>query len=192
MQGPPPLLNVEYWFRVIYELIVNRKDYSFDQFIAVVANVWQVVTYVSYVVTLGLIAFLVYVILQTREIAKEDEARYATIESKTAKKALGHARWQHVEERIAGLQESDWRQAIIEADIMLDDILRSRGYEGDTLADRLKQLSSSLVPSLDGLWDAHRIRNRIAHEGSAFKLEERVAHRTISQYRNAFTELGIL
>lgn len=192
MQGPPPLLNVEYWFRVIYELIVNRDDISFDRFIAIAADVWQVVTYVSYVATLGLLVFLVYVILQTRAIAREDEERFATIESKTAKKSLTHARWQHVEEGMAGLQESDWRQAIMEADIMLDDVLVARGHSGDTLADRLKQLSPAQVPSLDGLWDAHRIRNRIAHEGSAFKLEERVAHRTIQAYRSAFVELGVL
>lgn len=192
MDGQPPLLNVEYWFRVIYELIVNRQTYSFDHLIVIAADIWQIVTYISYVLTLALIAFLVYVTIQMRDMAKEDEERFATMEPKTAKKAVGQARWLHVEELMSGLQESDWRQAIIEADIMLDDILRGRGYEGAGLADRLKQVNASLLPSLDGVWDAHRIRNRIAHEGSAFKLEERIAHRTIQSYRRAFVELGVL
>jgi len=191
MKESPPLLNVEYWFRYIYELIVNRDQYSFEHLFLAITNAWHILTYVSYVLAFGLIWFLVYVVMLSRDFAKEDEERFATIEPKEAEKEIGHSRWEHVEELMNGLQESDWRQAIIEADIMLDDVLESRGYTGAGTGDRLKQLSPSFLPSLDALWDAHKIRNRIAHEGSAFSLDERIAYRTIQSYRRAFIELGV-
>ena len=192
MEGPPPLLNVEYWFRVIYGLVTNERGYSFDHLIVIATDVWQIVTYVAYVLTLVLFVLLVYVTIRIRDLAQEDDERFATIPPKEARKDVALSRWEHVEELMAGLQETDWRQAIIEADIMLDDILKNRGYEGAGLADRLKQLKASSMPSLDAVWDAHRTRNRIAHEGSAFTLEERTAHRTIQAYRSAFVELGVL
>ncbi len=192
MNDAPPFLNVEYWFRVIYELFANRNGHSFDYFMVIAAHVWQVITFVAYGVSLAAIAFLVYVMIQVRHLAEEDEERFGYIEPKVSTKNMASARWTHVEELMAGLQESDWRQAIIEADIMLDDALLARGYQGDGLGERLKQVTVSLLPSLDGAWEAHRVRNRIAHEGSQFKLEERVAHRTIAQYRTAFTELGVI
>jgi hypothetical protein len=91
-----------------------------------------------------------------------------------------------------GLQESDYRQAVIEADIMLDDILRERGYPGNTIAERLQGIKPGSLASLDGLWDAHKVRNRIAHDGSAFIVDERLAYRTIKQYENAFHEMGVI
>ncbi len=192
MNDAPPFLNVEYWFRVIYEFLQNRREYSLDGYIALAAHIWQIITFIAYGVSVAAIAFLVYVIIQIRHLAEEDETRFGYIEPKVSTKHMAAARWAHVEELMSGLQETDWRQAIIEADIMLDDALVARGYQGDSLGDRLKQVTVSVIPSLDGVWDAHRVRNRIAHEGSQFKLEERIAHRTIAQYRNAFSELGVI
>jgi len=41
---------------------------------------------------------------------------------------------------------------------------------------------------LEDAWDAHKVRNRIAHEGSDFLLTEHLARKTIGQFKNVFTE----
>ena len=42
--------------------------------------------------------------------------------------------------------------------------------------------------SLQDAWEAHKIRNDIAHQGSAFALTGNIAYRTIAKYRNVFEE----
>src|SRR3989344_4528679 len=47
-------------------------------------------------------------------------------------------RWAMVESRINSFNEADWRLALIEADIILGEMLQKMGYEGDSVAERLK------------------------------------------------------
>jgi hypothetical protein len=86
---------------------------------------------------------------------------------------------------------NDWKLAIIEADIILDDILKQQGYAGNSLGERLKSISTMQLNSLNDAWEAHKVRNRIAHEGADFVLTKRVAEETINRYRKVFNEFGI-
>jgi hypothetical protein len=82
--------------------------------------------------------------------------------------------------------EALWRIGILEADTMLDHVLREKGYQGNTMSELLK---SANFKTIQLAWDAHLVRNRIAHEGSAFELTEREAKRTFNLYESVFREL---
>lgn len=97
-------------------------------------------------------------------------------------------RWQNVLTRIESLNESDWRLAIIECDIILNEMLEKMGYKGEGVADRLKQIEKSDFRTLDDAWSAHKIRNRIAHSGSEFHLSKREADEAFSAYKKVFEE----
>ena len=71
--------------------------------------------------------------------------------------------WEHIQELIHSSNSSDWNMAVIRADSLLEDILLHLGYQGETMADRLKIIDSHKLPSLDRVWSAHRLRNAIAH-----------------------------
>ena len=86
---------------------------------------------------------------------------------------------------------SDWKLAIIEADIILDDTLKEKGYAGGSLGERLKSIAPHQLASLNDAWEAHKIRNKIAHDGSDFILTKRIAQETIVKYQRVFTELGV-
>lgn len=58
----------------------------------------------------------------------------------------------------AGLQ-----LAVFEADKLLDHALKDRGYPGQTMGDRLKNARGSFMNN-DAIWQAHKLRNRLAHE----------------------------
>jgi hypothetical protein len=94
---------------------------------------------------------------------------------------------QHIESS----NPNDWKLAIIEADIILDDILKQKGYVGASLGERLKSISPNQLNSLNDAWEAHKIRNRIAHDGADFVLTQRLAEETINRYRRVFTEFGV-
>lgn len=86
---------------------------------------------------------------------------------------------------------NDWKLAIIEADIILDDLLKQRGYAGNSLGERLKSISSNQLASLNDAWEAHKIRNRIAHDGADFVLTKHIAQDTIARYQRVFAEFDV-
>jgi len=97
-------------------------------------------------------------------------------------------RWQRVIEQVESGEENKWRLAILEADIMLNDLLDVLGYKGETMGDKMKQADISTFNSIDFAWEAHKIRNVIAHEGSQYQLNEREARRVIKMYERVFRE----
>jgi hypothetical protein len=97
-----------------------------------------------------------------------------------------HPRFAIIQGYLSSDSEALWRIGILEADNMLAEVLHKRGYAGETVADMLKAASFKTVQLA---WDAHGVRNRIAHEGSHFQLTEREARRTFSLYESVFREL---
>ena len=72
----------------------------------------------------------------------------------------------------------------------MDDTLKQKGYPGATLGERLKSAASNMN-TLQDAWEAHKIRNRIAHDGADFVLTKKIAQETIGRYQRVFNELGV-
>ncbi len=101
-------------------------------------------------------------------------------------------RWEHILSLASSTNEGDWRRAIIEADIMLGNLLSDQGYRGNTIGDQLKDVNPLQFTTIDIAWQAHKMRNDIAHGGESFKLTERDTRATIGQYARVFGEFGII
>lgn len=101
-------------------------------------------------------------------------------------------RWRTVADHINSTNPNDWKQAIIEADIMLDDVLSKLGYQGDGVGEKLKRAEPADFATLQDAWEAHKVRNQIAHEGSAFALNEHEAKRVYNLYKKVFEEFYYL
>ncbi len=96
-----------------------------------------------------------------------------------------------IAKHIASDNPNDWRIAIVEADIILEELLEQRGFAGNTTGDRLRNANPAMFKTLQDAWDAHRVRNKIAHEGAGFDLSQRVAQQAILQYERVFEEFGV-
>lgn len=101
-------------------------------------------------------------------------------------------RWARIQEQIASTDENDWRLAILESDIILGDALTTRGYVGESIGEQLKGLTRGDLASLDAAWDAHKVRNHIAHRGTMHDINQREAKRVIAEFGQVFNELGLL
>lgn len=80
------------------------------------------------------------------------------------------------------------RSAVLEADALVDFFLKSAGYGGEHMADRLGQISRSGVKSLEGVWDAHRLRNEIAHT-PGFVVTSKAAEKALLAVRDFLKEM---
>lgn len=99
-------------------------------------------------------------------------------------------RWHEIEEKAVSQNSSDWKLALIDADSLIDEILKRAGYAGKGLGERLKQIEPSDLDHLPDLWEAHKLRNRIAHEAET--LDRRDVDRAMDQYRAVLKELKFL
>ena len=73
----------------------------------------------------------------------------------------------------------------------VDHVLKSSGYPGDTMGERLKNIDKAQIVTLDGLWEAHKIRNRLAHDLNYF-LRYGEAKRAVQLYEKTLKELNAL
>lgn len=99
--------------------------------------------------------------------------------------------WQDVLQKMESAVPSDWNLAVIRADSIVDGVLKDMGLSGDTMGDRLKQLDLAKLASLNEVWEAHKIRNRIAHETDR-ALTHDEASRTVGAFEAALRELQYL
>ncbi len=100
-----------------------------------------------------------------------------------------HPKFAVIQGYMSSTSEALWRIGIMEADNLLLETLREKGYRGDGLGEMLKTAS---FKTIDLAWDAHKIRNRIAHEGSDFELTEREAKRAFVLYESVLRELKVV
>ena len=99
--------------------------------------------------------------------------------------------WARVQHHFFKGDENDLKMAIIEADKLLEEALTESGIRGTTLGERLKNLKPSQLPELDEIWQAHRLRNDIAHQ-PGFKLKRDVTERALNVYEAALKRFELL
>lgn len=100
-----------------------------------------------------------------------------------------HPRWAIVEGYMSSNVEALWRIGIIEADNMLREVLAEKGYAGEDVGE---MLMTAKFKTVQLAWDAHLVRNKIAHEGSNYTLTAREAKRVFALYESVFLELGAI
>ncbi len=186
-------INLGGLFRSLYEWIYGPYGgVSYTGFQSAAANVWLWIIVIGYVLSVVGLFLIVYMTVQLFELRKREEEYYNTplLSPETVDEIS--PRWLHIQSLIDGRSASEWREAIIEADIMLDDILAQRGYVGEGAGEKLKAVEPSSFDTLQSAWEAHKVRNQIAHEGSAFNLSEELARRTIARYESVFREFNAI
>src|SRR3989338_3422781 len=152
----------------------------------------------STVFSLLLITGVVYCFLRIEQIVSDtlhEDKRHGKGHGHGGKEGEGwhgenpsEKRWGRIMTRLDSERESDWRLAVLEADVLLDEMITHMGYHGDSLGERLPGVEKSDFVTRDKAWEAHAVRNKIAHEGAAFALTEREAKRVINLYEEVFRE----
>lgn len=159
------------------------------------SNTWSVLVILSWLVSALLIFGIIYAYLRQgqlaevfSEILKRQEEAYKKIHSKDVK----NQRWEDVLVHIEGEKSSDWKLAIIEADIILDELLNSLGLVGNTIGEKLKTAKPNNFRTINQAWHAHNVRNRIAHEGAEFELSQSEARQVVTEYKMVFEEFDFI
>lgn len=207
----PVFLNVEYIFFWIYRVFARIFAFLFGGSITdpnAGSRIFYGLKTIATLIVIILITIILYCLVRLYEIKQESmPKKVKPVSVKTDSLDLpgsttehfidhGAARenktWNSVRAKLLSDNQSDWRLAIIEADIYLDRVLDQKGYYGDTLGDKFKQISPEQLPSIQIAWEAHKVRNRIAHDGSDYVLTMPEARRVLSYYEIVFRDLDVI
>ena len=97
-------------------------------------------------------------------------------------------RWGKIKTRFELPSESEQKLAIIEAEGILDEILKKMGFSGATFEERLKQMTSVQLSNIEEIWEAHKIRNNIVHDPD-YRLSPVESRKAFEIYERALTNL---
>jgi len=193
-----PFLNLEYFFVKIYDFFAGDTLMRFWRWcVDIFYFIAPHTRWIAIVVSLLCLTGIVYAILQLRRLGEQVQEKYmadyealnAVTQSNDDRNML---RWNKITEHAESQNPNDWMSAIIEADIILGELLEKEGAIGDGVGERLKGLTRGNLRTLDNAWEAHRVRNSLAHEGASVLLNSREVKRILGLYESVFKELKFI
>jgi len=113
------------------------------------------------------------------------------ISIKQEDKQIVKEKWQEVEELMKLGRPSNFRQAIIEADKLLNYVLEKMGHEG-SLGEKIKAGKNRFSKAVyNDIWQAHKMRNQLVHDISPEILDFQ-AKKAVGQFERGLRILGVL
>lgn len=132
--------------------------------------------------------FKIWKMLENDKAARNASQPVASALAAMSVENKNRKRWNLVIEHVNSEEPNNWKMAVLEADIMLDEMLDIQQYHGQSVGDKLKLVEKSDFNTIDMAWEAHKVRNQIAHEGNQFMLSQREARRVVNLYEQVFNE----
>jgi large-conductance mechanosensitive channel len=164
-----------------------------------VYSAFPVFSTLALIISFILLALCVYFLMKINSLMDKLKAREDTPATEDIKirepieiKTRQNERWEEVQNLVRSNSESMWRLAILEADILLGEMLDTLGYSGEDIGEKLKAATRNEFETLDRAWEAHKVRNKIAHEGSEYALTHAEANRVVGLYQEVFEEFKFI
>lgn len=100
------------------------------------------------------------------------------------------AKWRALQKQCAN--KDAWATVLIQADELLDDVLKKRRKEGKTMGERLVS-AQDMFSNNDDLWKAHKLASHLKHDAQHdYKLKEVEVKESLMAFRQALRDLGAL
>lgn len=158
---------------------------------------WSIYSVIAIILSFLFFLGFVYAKIRYAELSEIEQATLREAEAKWQQREGGgeevqNNKWSEIVKKSSEDNPNSWRLAIIEADILLEETLTNAGYVGATIGEKLKSANQTSFTTLQDAWEAHKVRNEIAHAGSDFVLTQRIAQDTIIRFERVFREFKVI
>ncbi len=96
--------------------------------------------------------------------------------------------WMKILQRLESELETEYKLSVIEADLLLNDVMKRLGYEGKNLSEKLERVKPEVFKELQLLKEADQIYQNLVYDTS-YHLTQSDAKRIIAEFERALTEL---
>lgn len=167
----------------------------FTLVLTTIANFWEeswfvaVLKFIALVYVLVIIADIILILILTDIRASVRENLTGT-KRPTGSRAKYIKRWETILSRLESGNPSQYKVAILEADVFAEEVLEAMGFSGTNMKERLEKTKDYDVETKSELITGHAVRNRIIHE-SHFEPTREEAEATLRHFSNFFKEADI-
>ncbi len=202
-QGPVLIGGERYWYvdfaedpdGWVKESDIALVDGTPSLITRILFSLYTIAWWMKYILWLLIVVFagtIAYITYDLTRVRNNVRMKLNQVADETISIPLStNKNWDKVIMHVESYNESEWRLAVIEADMMLAELLDTMNLQGDSIGDKLKGVEKSDFNTLDLAWEAHKVRNQIAHDPS-FVLTQREARRVISLFEQVFKEFSFI
>jgi len=176
---------------------------------ATVASLFYVFLALSYSLSFVLLLFYISLKLALKKLREEESFDFDNRgPSDTAKLLLYHSQDSKPEDKhgeanglsshilrlrklMASENPQDWKLAVTDADILLKQVLLRLGVENSTVGEMLKTVDELVFKYKEDAWQAHKIRNDLAHKLNITSADRHSALKAIEIYYKILSDYDI-
>ena len=100
-------------------------------------------------------------------------------------------KWKRIKKRLDKNKEKEAKNDILEADKLMDEILKRMGYSGENFDERLDKIKPDLIPSLGLLKQNHMVAKKLEQDFEYY-ISLKDAKKIIDNYEQVLKDLQIL
>jgi len=146
----------------------------------------------TFIIILGVILAGIYLVWELRKQGNKKTLKSVNYKSTYLKKEDVELKWQEIEDNLKAGKPSNLSKAILDGDKLIDEALKDIRIAGDTMGDRLKNANNLFEQNLySKVWEAHKLRNYIAHEMNAI-INKSDVEEALKSFKEALVKLGKL
>lgn len=172
-------------YNLIFEYLYRTRDY-FGGFIS---EHLALLHFIAVALSALFVAGLIYILakIDYPDIKAE---QYMHFFGGSLSKRRSIRGWKQIQKRLSSDEPQQWKIAILEADRILDEILKMAGYLG-RMDDKIELLTPAQISNIEEIKSAHRVCHQIVQD-PAFEISREDALRVIDVYKESFIELNLI
>jgi hypothetical protein len=140
-------------------------------------------------VSVSIIIFIIYVWVTTpwlKRLIIWDWMEFFTFRPYIIKRI--DKNWMKILQRLESELETEYKLSVIEADLLLNDVMKRLGYEGKNLSEKLERVKPEVFKELQLLKEADQIYQNLVYDTS-YHLTQPEAKKIIAEFERALSEL---
>ena len=156
------------------------------------AQILEIVKPFFWIFSLILILWLIFFLAKTdwlRLRYLENIVQFFTFRPYGVKRLV--KQWDRIFKKVDTGRETEYKLAVIEADSLVNDMLKKSGYSGKTFEEKVKSLSPAILKDKEKLLKAHKNRNQIVADPD-FELDAGQTKKILDEYKLVLISLGLL
>ncbi len=98
--------------------------------------------------------------------------------------------WKKIFNRLDSQIEPEYKLAVLEADELVDGVFAKMGYSGGAMEEKIGKMDASILPNINGILEAHKIRDNIVHDPD-YKFDMEKAKQVLGVYEQTLHDLEV-
>lgn len=168
-----PISSIENFFNALGSDWVNFYNSGF----------FAVIKFLLGIYALVLLLDIIFLLIKRGVMGNLRELRYGMNmpPELASKKNITRDRWDKIKKRLDGENPAEYKVAIIEADEMIDNLVKQLGYPGENLGERLANIPAGQIENVESMRESHEFKNKVVLDEN-FDVSKEVAQNILDTY----------